>query len=77
VTARDGGNKSGDLEPNLNLSRCNVTIFIIDANDNPPVFFGYTRLRRKDGANPDDLQAVMPIYTAEVLSNLNCHPIQV
>lgn len=66
VTARDGGNKSVEKESTANLSRCNITVFVIDANDNPPVFYGYTRLRRKDGASPDDLQAVMPIYTAEV-----------
>ena len=73
VIARDGGSNSSrpnsgtDDDLGANESRANVTVLVLDANDNVPVFFGYTRLRRKEGADDSDPHAVMPIYTAEVI----------
>ena len=70
VIARDGASTSGDEPDNedivFNESRTNVTVLVLDANDNVPSFYGYTRLRRKEGADINDPHAVMPIYTVEV-----------
>ena len=70
VIARDGASQgSEDLESEetgFNESRSNVTVLVLDANDNSPNFYGYTRLRRKEGSELNDLHAVLPIYTAEV-----------
>ena len=70
VIARDGASQgSEDLESEetgFNESRANVTVLVLDANDNSPNFYGYTRLRRKEGSELNDPHAVLPIYTAEV-----------
>ena len=54
--------------------RVNVTIFILDINDNAPTFFGYTRLRKKENSdqnhNKNTINSIVPIYTIEIEANL-------
>ena len=48
VIAADGG-LAGFDDPDFvpNLSQANLTVYILDANDNEPKFHNYDRLRRK------------------------------
>ena len=75
VVAKD---RNGISEANekINESKVNVTIFILDINDNAPTFYGYTRLRRKEEQqkNVPSLEKmisnIVPIYLTDVQENL-------
>ena len=74
ATDMAGGAKgSADSNDIVNEARVNVTVFILDVNDNAPTFYGYTRLRRKDPSKRQqttDTNSIVPVYTVEVDSDL-------
>ena len=69
VIAQDRANADDDLEQR-HEAKVNVTVFILDINDNAPTFYGYTRLRKKEEKVNKVLNNIVPIYTIEII----CHP---
>jgi protocadherin Fat 4 len=74
ATDRASSSKNGKSEDQVLESRVNVTVYILDVNDNAPTFHGYTRLRRKGPKEtpvpPETGSAmisnIVPIYTIEI-----------
>ena len=72
IPTADGG-LAGFDDPDFvpNLSQANLTVYILDANDNEPKFYNYDRLRRKkqkDGT--ESINSVLPTYTVVVRQDL-------
>ncbi len=69
VIAKDKGFVQGE---DSHEAKVNVTIFILDANDNAPTFYGYTRLRRKEEQKEvvDMISNIVPIYSTDVKEDL-------
>ena len=71
VIAKDRAHVQGGALEEINESKVNVTIFILDINDNAPTFYGYTRLRKKEDNNDKStINSIVPIYTIEIDANL-------
>ena len=74
VIARDRATASlEDKGDQVHEAKVNITLFILDINDNAPTFYGYTRLRRKEEQRRPGtglISNIVPIYLTEVTSTL-------
>ena len=79
IIAADGGLEGFD-DPDFvpNLSQANLTVYVLDANDNAPKFYNYDRLRRKTKKTQEllgepvreSINSVLPTYTVIVNQDL-------
>ena len=70
VIAQDRANADEDDLEQRHEAKVNVTVFILDINDNAPTFYGYTRLRKKEEKENKVLNNIVPIYTIEINADL-------
>ena len=73
IIAKDRATSRNDKGEQVHSAKVNITLFILDINDNAPTFYGYTRLRRKEEQRQpgvDMLSNIVPIYLTEVISTL-------
>ena len=73
VTATDRANVEDHGAEQVHQAKVNITVFILDTNDNAPTFYGYTRLRRKEEQKSpvvDMISNIVPIYLIDINEDL-------